>query len=159
LKEEKFKVRKENQVTQRPNAKWAKVIAELQADPGQWHKVADNASPSVTQRLRALGAEVQTDSVAPRTGGATYSRYTVYARWPTPTTTLESVQLEYDTLKQELLTAKADVDAADEEYNSAKRILNRNAYRRKQAREKYEPMLEELDQLTALLNRLKTEKD
>ena len=146
-------------MTQRPNAKWAKVITELQADPGQWHKVADNAAPSVSQRLRELGAEVQTDSVAPRTGGATYSRYTVYARWPTPTTTLESVTLQHAALTQELLILKADVDAADEEYNNAKKLLNRNAYRRKQAREKYEPMLEELDQLTALLNRLKTEKD
>jgi hypothetical protein len=51
------------------------------------------------------------------------------------------------------------MEAADEEYNSAKRILNRNAYRRKLAREKYEPLLEQHDQLTALLNRLKTEKD
>ena len=99
------------------------------------------------------------DSIAPRTGGATYSRYTVYARWPTPQSELERIQLEHDTLEQQLLIAKADVDAADDEYNSAKRILNRNAYRRKQAREKYEPLLEELDQLQALLNRLKTEKD
>jgi hypothetical protein len=89
----------------------------------------------------------------------TYSRYTVYARWPTPESTLESVALEHATLTKQLLIAKADVDAADEEYNSAKRILNRNAYRRKQAREKYEPLLEQHDQLTALLNRLKTEKD
>jgi hypothetical protein len=141
------------------NAKWAKVIADLQADPGQWHHVADDVGPSTVQRLRALGAEVQTDSVAPRTGGATYSRYTVYARWPTPQSELERLELEHATLAAAIATAKADVDAADEEYNSAKRILNRNAYRRKQAREKYEPLLEQLDQLTALLNRLKTEKD
>jgi hypothetical protein len=69
------------------------------------------------------------------------------------------VTLQHAALTQELLTAKADVDAAEAEYVDAKRILNRNAYRRKQAREKYEPMLEEHDQLTALLNRLKTEKD
>ena len=146
-------------MSHRPNAKWPKVIAELQADPGNWHHVADDAGPSTIQRLRALGAEVQMDSIAPRTGGATYSRYTVYARWPTPQSELERIQLQRDTLEQQLLIAKADVDAADDEYNSAKRILNRNAYRRKQAREKYEPLLEELDQLQALLNRLKTEKD
>jgi hypothetical protein len=146
-------------MTQRPNAKWPKVIAELQADPGEWHHVADDAGPSTIQRLRALGAEVQMDPVARRTGGATYSRYTVYARWPTPATELERIQLEHDVLEAQLLTVKADVDAAEAEYNDAKKILNRNAYRRKQAREKYEPMLEELDQLTALLNRLKTEKD
>jgi chromosome segregation ATPase len=99
------------------------------------------------------------DSVAPRTGGATYSRYDVYARWPTPATELERISLEHSKLQQELATVKADVDAAEDEYNNAKKILNRNAYRRKQAREKYEPLLEELDQLTALLNRLKTEKD
>jgi hypothetical protein len=68
------------------------------------------------------------------------------------------VQLARAQLSQEVAKAKADVDAADEEYNSAKRILNRNAYRRKQAREKYEPLLEELDQLSALINRM-TEKD
>lgn len=146
-------------MTQRPNAKWSKVIAALQADPGEWHKVADDVGPSTIQRLRALGAEVQLDSTGPRTQGMTYSRYTVYARWPTPESTLESVILEHATLTQQLLTAKADVDAAEEEYTSAKRILNRNAYRRKQAREKYEPLLEQHDQLTALLNRLKTEKD
>ena len=146
-------------MTQRPNTKWTKVITALQADPGQWCHVADDAGPSTIQRLRALGAEVQTDSVAPRTDGATYSRYTVYARWPTPETELERVRLEHSTLSQQLATAKADMDAAEEEYNSAKRILNRNAYRRKLAREKYEPLLEQLDQLTALLNRLKTEKD
>ena len=146
-------------MSQRSNAKWPKVIAQLQADPGQWHHVADDAGPSTIQRLRALGAEVQMDSVAPRTGGATYSRYTVYARWPTPATELERVQLEHAALLQQLLEAKADVQAADDEYNSAKRILNRNAYRRKQAREKYEPLLEQHDQLSALLNRLKTEKD
>ena len=146
-------------MTKRPNAKWPRVIAELQADPGNWHHVADDAGPSTIQRLRALGAEVQTDSVAPRTGGATYSRYTVFARWPTPATELERVTVALATIAQQLSTAKADVDAADEEYNSAKKILNRNAYRRKQAREKYEPLLEEHDQLTALLNRLKTEKD
>ena len=146
-------------MTHRPNAKWPRVIAELQADPGNWHKVADEAGPSTIQRLRALGAEVQTDSIAPRTGGATYSRYTVFARWPTPATELERVTVALATIAQQLSTAKADVDAADEEYNSAKKILNRNAYRRKQAREKYEPLLEEHDQLTALLNRLKTEKD
>ena len=146
-------------MSHRPNAKWPKVIAELQADPGNWHHVADDAGPSTIQRLRALGAEVQTDSVAPRTGGATYSRYTVFARWPTPATELERVTVALATIAQQLSTAKADVDAADEEYNSAKKILNRNAYRRKQAREKYEPLLEEHDQLTALLNRLKTEKD
>jgi chromosome segregation ATPase len=83
----------------------------------------------------------------------------VYARWPTPESELERVTLEHATLSQQLLTAKADVDAAEEEYASAKRILNRNAYRRKQAREKYEPLLDQLDALTALLNRLKTEKD
>jgi hypothetical protein len=141
------------------NAKWPKVIAELQADPGEWHKVADDAGPSTIQRLRALGAEVQTTSRAPRTDGATYSRYTVYARWPTPQSELERVTLEHAALSQQLLIAKADVDAAEEEYASAKRILNRNAYRRKQAREKYEPLLDEHDALTALLNRLKTEKD
>lgn len=146
-------------MSHRPNAKWPKVIAELQADPGNWHHVADDAGPSTIQRLRALGAEVQMDSIAPRTGGATYSRYTVYARWPTPQSELERIQLEHDRLEQELLVAKADVDAADEEYIGDKRRLNRSAYRRKQAREKYEPLLEELDQLQALLNRLKTEKD
>jgi hypothetical protein len=146
-------------MSQRPNSKWPKVIADLQASPGEWQKVADDAGPSTIQRLRALGAEVQTTSRAPRTDGATYSRYSVYARWPTPESELERVTLEHANLSQQLLTAKADVDAAEEEYASAKRILNRNAYRRKQAREKYEPMLDQLDQLTALLNRLKTEKD
>ena len=146
-------------MTHRPNAKWPRVIARLQADPGQWHKVAEDAGPSTVQRIRALGAEVQMDSVAPRTGGATYSRYTLFARWPTPETEHERISLAHATLEQQVLTAKADVDAADEEYNSAKKILNRNAYRRKQAREKYEPMLDELDLLTALLNRLNTEKD
>ena len=146
-------------MTQHRNAKWPKVIADLQADPGQWHKVAEDAGPSTIQRLRSLGAEVQTDSVAPRTGGATYSRYTVFARWPTPATELERVTLEHATLTASLASAKADVDAAEAEYNDAKKILNRNAYRRKQAREKYEPMLDELDLLTSLLNRLTTEKD
>jgi hypothetical protein len=146
-------------MTQRPNAKWAKVIAELQADPGEWHTVADNAGPSVIQRLRALGAEVMTDSVAPRTGGATYSRYTVFARWPTPATELERVELELATLSQELEEVRHDVQAADDEYAADKKRLNRSSYRRKQAREKYEPLLEQHDQLTALLNRLKTEKD
>lgn len=80
-------------MTHRPNTKWNRVIAELQEDPGNWHQVADNAGPSAIQRLRALGAEVQTDSVAPRTGDATYSRYTVWARWPTPTSQLETVTL------------------------------------------------------------------
>ena len=146
-------------MTHHRKSKWNNVIAELQADPGNWHKVAEDAAPSVTQRLRALGAEVQTDSSAPRTGGATYSRYTVYARWPSPESTLETVQLEHAHLTQQLSTAKADLDAAESEYIDAKRILNRNAYRRKQARERYEPLLEQHDQLTALLNRLKTEKD
>jgi uncharacterized protein (DUF3084 family) len=83
----------------------------------------------------------------------------VFARWPTPATELERIELEHANLKKQVLTAKTDVAAADEEYNSDKKRLNRSAYRRKQAREKYEPMLNELDQLTALLNRLKTEKD
>jgi chromosome segregation ATPase len=83
----------------------------------------------------------------------------VYARWPTPETELERVTLAHANLTQLLEEARQDVQAAEEEYASAKRILNRNAYRRKQAREKYEPMLDQLDQLTALLNRLKTEKD
>jgi hypothetical protein len=143
----------------RSNAKWPKVIEQLQANPGTWLHVADDAGPSTIQRLRALGAEVQTDSNAPRTGGATYSRYTVYARWPTPETELQRVQLEHDQLTALLEETRQDVQAADDEYNSAKRILNRNAYRRKQAREKYEPLLEQHDQLTTLLNRLKTEKD
>lgn len=146
-------------MTKQRNAKWPRVIAELQADPGNWHQVAEDAGPSTIQRLRALGAEVQTDSVAPRTGGATYSRYTVFARWPTPATELERLELEHAALTAHLATVKADVEAAEAEYNDAKKILNRNAYRRKQAREKYEPLLEQLDQLTALLNRLKTEKD
>jgi hypothetical protein len=146
-------------VTRQRKSKWNDVIAELQADPGNWHKVADEAAPSVAQRLRALGAEVQTDSVAPRTDGATYSRYTIFARWPSPESTLERIELEHAALSQQLQVAKADMDAAEAEYTDAKRILNRNAYRRKQAREKYEPLLEEHDQLTALLNRLKTEKD
>jgi hypothetical protein len=146
-------------VTHKPNAKWAKVIADLQHSPGEWHKVADDAGPSTIQRLRELGAEVQTDSVAPRTGGQTYSRYTVYARWPTPETELERLKLAHATLTQELATAKADVEAAEEEYTNAKRILNRNAYRRKQAREKYEPLVEQHDLLTAHLNRLNTDKD
>jgi hypothetical protein len=140
-------------------AKWPKVIATLQASPGEWQKVADDAGPSTIQRLRALGAEVQTDSVAPRTGGATYSRYTVYARWPTPETELERLKLEHAALTQRLEELRQDVQAAEEEYASAKRILNRNAFRRKQAREKYEPLLEQHDQLTALLNRLSTDKD
>ena len=67
-------------MTHHRKSKWNNVIAELQADPGNWHKVAEDAAPSVTQRLRALGAEVQTDSSAPRTGGATYSRYTVWVQ-------------------------------------------------------------------------------
>jgi hypothetical protein len=146
-------------MTQRPNTKWAKVIAELQADPGEWHKVADSAGPSVIQRLRELGAEVQMDSVAPRTGGVTYSRYDVYARWPTPATELERISLEHSKLQQRLAELKHDVDAAEDEYASDKKRLNRSSYRRRQAREAYEPALEELDQLTALLNRLKTEKD
>jgi len=146
-------------MSQRPNAKWPKVIAELQADPGQWHHVADDAGPSTIQRLRALGAEVQMDSIAPRTGGATYSRYKVYARWPTPATELERVTLELTNLTTLLDETFKDVAAANAEYASAKQILNRSAYRRKQAREKYEPLLEQHDQLTALLNRLKTEKE
>lgn len=146
-------------MSQRSNTKWPRVIAELQADPGEWHHVADDAGPSTIQRLRALGAEVQTDSVAPRTGGATYSRYKVYARWPTPQTELERLSLEHATLTAQLDAARQDVQAAEAEYTSAKQILNRNAYRRKAAREKYEPLLEQHDQLTALLNRLKTEKD
>jgi chromosome segregation ATPase len=83
----------------------------------------------------------------------------VFARWPTPQTELESLELQHATLKQEFLAAKADVDATEEEYASMKRNLNRSAYRRRLARERYEPLIEELDQLTALINRLKTEKD
>jgi hypothetical protein len=131
----------------------------LQATPGEWQKVADEAGPSTIQRLRELGAEVQTDSVAPRTGGATYSRYTVFARWPTPETELEALTTRHAVLQHQVLEVQTDLKAAEAEYNDAKKILNRNAYRRKQAREKYEPLLEELDQLTALINRLKTEKD
>jgi hypothetical protein len=141
------------------STKWGHVIAKLQASPGEWQKVAEDAGPSTIQRLRSLGAEVTTDNPSPRTEDRSYSRYDVYARWPTPETELERIELEYSKLTQALADAKADVTAADEEYNSAKRILNRNAYRRKQAREKYEPLLEQHDQLTALLNRLKTEKD
>jgi len=143
----------------KPNAKWSQVIATLQASPGEWLKVADDAGPSTIQRLRQLGAEVRPVNTSSRTKDQSYSRYTVFARWPTPETELERLTLEYSRLSQALETAKADVEAADKEYNSAKQILNRNAYRRKQAREKYEPLLEEHDQLTALLNRLKTEKD
>lgn len=146
-------------MSQHRNAKWPRVIAELQADPGNWHHVADDAGPSTIQRLRSLGAEVTTEATAPRTGGATYSRYKVFARWPTPQTELERVTLELANLTQLIQEASQDVKAADEEYASAKRILNRNSFRRKQAREKYEPLLEQHDQLTALLNRLKTEKD
>jgi chromosome segregation ATPase len=140
-------------------SKWTQVIADLQHSPGEWQKVADDAGPSTIQRLRELGAEVRTVNISSRTKDQSYSRYTVFARWPTPETERETLELEYSRLTQALATAKADVDAADEEYNSAKKILNRNAYRRKQAREKYEPLLEQHDQLTALLNRLKTEKD
>jgi hypothetical protein len=146
-------------MTRKTNTKWAHVITELQASPGEWKKVADDAGPSTIQRLRELGAEVMTDTVSPRTDGRTYSRYEVYARWPTPETERERIELAYAQLTQELVIAKADVEAADEEYNNAKKILNRNAYRRKQAREKYEPLLEQHDQLTALLNRMTTEKD
>ena len=146
-------------MTQRPKAKWAQVIAVLQADPGNWHKVAEDVGPSTIQRLRQLGAEVQLDSTGPRTEGMTYSRYTVYARWPTPQSELERISLEHANLTAQLEAARHDVVAAEAEYNSAKQILNRNSYRRKQAREKYEPLLEQHDQLTALLNRLKTEKD
>jgi hypothetical protein len=142
-----------------PNAKWAQVIAELQTTPGEWKQVATDAGPSTIQRLRALGAEVQTDSVAPRTDGATYSRYDVYARWPTPETELERLTLAHSVLTTELQTAQADADAADKEYNNAKQILNRNAYRRRQAHAKLAPLFEQHDQLTALINRLKTEKD
>ena len=142
-----------------PNSKWAHVVAELQATPGEWRQVADDAGPSTIQRLRALGAEVQTDSVAPRTDGRTYSRYIVFARWPTPETELQTLQTKHAALSHQFLIIKADVKAADEEYAADKKRLNRSAYRRKQAREKYEPLLEELDQLTALINRLKTEKD
>jgi hypothetical protein len=146
-------------VTNRSYTNWTKVIEDLQADPGKWVQVADNAGPSTIQRLRALGAEVMTDSVAPRTGEATYSRYIVWARWPTPETQVEVVQLELDTLTADLRSVKADLDAAEKEYNSAKQILNRNAYRRKQIREKYEPMLDKHDHLTAKLKQMKTEKD
>ena len=146
-------------MTQHRNAKWPRAIADLQADPGQWHKVAEDAGPSTIQRLRSLGAEVSASNPSPRTTDQKYSRYTVFARWPTPATELERVTLEHATLTTNLATAKADVDAAEAEYNDAKKILNRNAYRRKQAREKYEPMLDELDLLTSLLNRLTTEKD
>jgi hypothetical protein len=146
-------------MTPHRNAKWPKVIAALQEDPGNWHKVADDVGPSTIQRLRELGAEVELKSTGPRTEGMTYSRYTVYARWPTPQSELERVSLEHANLTAQLDAAHRDVIASEAEYNSAKQILNRNAYRRKQAREKYEPLLEQHDQLTALLNRLKTEKD
>jgi len=146
-------------MTHKPNSKWAQVIADLQLTPGEWKKVADDAGPSTIQRLRGLGAEVRTVNVSERSKDQSYSRYTVFARWPTPQTELETLKLEHSQLTQTLAAAKADLDAAEDEYNSAKRILNRNAYRRKQAREKYEPLLEQLDHLTALLNRLTTEKD
>lgn len=143
----------------KPSTKWAHVIADLQATPGEWKKVAEDAGPSTIQRLRSLGAEVTTDNPSPRTADRNYSRYDVYARWPTPETELERIELEHSRLTQALADAKADVTAAEAEYTSAKQILNRNSYRRKQARERYEPLLEQHDQLTALLNRLKTEKD
>jgi hypothetical protein len=146
-------------MTPHRNAKWPRVIAALKAKPGDWQKVADDVGPSTIQRLRELGAEVQLHSNAPRTDGVTYSRYTVYARWPTPNSELERVELEHAKLTELLEEVKQDVKAADEEYASAKRILNRSSYRRKAAREKYEPLLEQHDQLTSLLNRLKTEKD
>lgn len=146
-------------MTRHRNSKWPQVIAELQADPGQWHKVAEDAGPSTIQRLRALGAEVQMDSVAPRTGGATYSRYTVFARWPTPKTEADKLTLQLSELTQQLAETRKDLDAAEEEYIADKKRLNRSAYRRKQIREQYEPMLDQHDHLTTLLNQLKTEKD
>jgi hypothetical protein len=146
-------------MTQRPKAKWAQVISRLREEPGEWLHVADNAGPSTVQRLRELGAEVTTELMAPRSNETTYSRYKVFARWPTPQTELERVSLALTNLTEKLEAARHDVTAAEAEYNSAKQILNRNSYRRKQAREKYEPLLEQHDQLTALLNRLKTEKD
>jgi hypothetical protein len=119
-------------------------------------KVADDAAPSVVQRLRALGAEVQTDSIAPRTGEQTYSRYTVYARWPTPQTTHDRLLLELSALDKLIAEARRDYVAAEGEYNAAKRILNRNAYRKKQAHAKLEPLLEQHDHLTAIINRKET---
>jgi hypothetical protein len=141
------------------HSKWTGVIATLQASPGEWMTVATDATPSTVQRIRELGAEVTTQISSARTSERGYDRYTVLARWPDPRSELERVQLAHAQLEQRVSEAKADVQAADEEYNNAKKILNRNAYRRKQAREKYEPMLEELDQLTALLNRMTTDKD
>jgi hypothetical protein len=146
-------------MTSKYHSKWAGVIATLQASPGEWMTVATDATPSTVQRIRSLGAEVTTQISSPRTGERGYDRYTVLARWPDPATELERVQLAHAQLTQEVANAKADMDASEEEYNSAKRILNRNAFRRKQAREKYEPLLEQLDQLTALINRMTTEKD
>jgi hypothetical protein len=67
--------------------------------------------------------------------------------------------LEHAALTQQLEELRQDVQAADEEYAADKKRLNRSSYRRKLARERYEPLLEQHDQLTALLNRLKTEKD
>jgi hypothetical protein len=145
-------------MTSKYHSKWAGVIATLQASPGEWMTVATDATPSTVQRIRQLGAEVTTQISSPRTEERAYDRYTVLARWPNPETELERVKLAHAQLMQQVLEARADVQAADDEYNNAKKILNRNAYRRKQAREKYEPLLEELDQLSALINRM-TEKD
>ena len=146
-------------MTHSRNSKWPQVIADLQASPGELKKVADDAGPSTIQRLRALGAEVILDSNAPRTKDTSYSRYTVWARWPTPQTEADKLTLELSDLTHQLAEIRKDLDAAEEEYIADKKRLNRSAYRRKQIRERYEPVLEQHDLLTARLNQSKTEKD
>lgn len=146
-------------MTQPSNSKWAKVIATLQASPGEWLKVAEDAPPSTIQRLKALGAEVNSDTISPRSKEQTYNRYTLFARWPTPQTTLESTELELATLSTKIKELQQDAKAADTEYNSAKQLLNRNSYRRKQAHEKLSTLLDQHDYLTSIVNQSKHAKD
>ena len=129
------------------NSKWQKVIEDLQQEPGTWKIVAQNVSPSVVQRLRELGAEVDANPSAPR--GGSYSRYTIAARWPTPQNEEDRITAALGALAPKLRDARTDLEQADDEYRDHKRLLNRSAYRKRRAQEKLTPLQEQHDLLVS----------
>ena len=101
-------------MTAHTRGKWQAIIRELQQRPGEMKLVGEDVGPYVVQRLRALGAIVETVISQPREGLRQYDLYTVYARWPEPTSERAYAQIEVERVTPLLREAEAELRAAEE---------------------------------------------
>jgi hypothetical protein len=111
LKEEKFKVRKEHQVSRH---NWDKIIADLWNKPGEWILVAEQISNGYADnRLRKAGMELKREKI-------TGKLYDLYARWPGPGEShINIAALE---LASRIEDARQDVVLAETELREAQQL-------------------------------------